>query len=779
MAPLINLTDGRTQTIATVYTVIKFLGKGSFAEVYHGYHKFKNMDLALKIYTGNDERTEAIARGEFEILSKLQALNTDYFPKPEGRPLVKIDNKYRPMVTMELCEYIENNPNEKQFVSLKDIMPEEAQDKKPDIEIPRFWDKDTLFNFIDELCNAVRLMHNNEIIHRDLKPSNILLKKPSGGDTIKPFLLDFNTSVRSGSNMFSGGTENYLPPEVRSGKSTTPKPSDDLWSVGVIIWELIFGVKQKICQGLSPHKFIKNDVSDDFVKILLKSLSERCEDRYSDTAEFYAAIHDCITSRRNAPDDISTNELMADEIEWANENNSRIKKDILETLSGENEIPVIKEIKNNVANIYTFVAISDSETRSLNLKDDILRLGPDAIPSIIEEGYRVSSGTKEFNEITDALVELSGRNKPLAKRSIEIFCSSSDYNVRKMCQVLCQKMCFFPSNLIQSILDDAALYLPDERINIADLCIRYSTSSDVLLPLNNYLCREYILDPQNYFKLKDNIASRINDLQFEEKARLIVEDTKMRIWEDLPEYEKLDDNRKEDMDKGLLQLFADSFASLKDNALEYIKNEELPSKCDNNKLKISSTFISRLAQNHPQTRSWLFETLKNKPTRDLLFAARNQRDLSQNEKNIYKKAARELGIAPQPEVDVEMTFQNYLQTGSTSDRNLLRFDQPDRTLSMVARKMTSNPEQGEILNILKLLKEFKNDSRIKTTKIVCDNWNKFSEIDHGLTVEVISNYSIPDAEIKRKTLALLNGDLDILDRRNRARNGIDLILRRD
>lgn len=779
MSLLINLTDGRTPKIATAYAVITFLGKGTFAEVYHGYHILKNMDLALKIYNGSDEKTLAIAKGEFETLSKLQTLNTDYFPKPEARPLAKIGNIYCPMVTMELCEYIDDNADKKEFVSLKDVIPDMGLDTRQTREIPRFWGNDTLFNFIDELCNAVRLMHNNEIIHRDLKPSNILLKKPSGSDTIKPFLLDFNTSVRSGSNISAGGTENYLPPEVRTGRNTTPRPSDDLWSLSVIIWELIFGLRQGICRGLKPHKFINTGIPDELVDILLKSLSDRYEDRYSDTGEFYSAVHNCITSRNNVCADITTNKFTADEIEWANESNNRIKKDILETLAGLNEIPVIKEIKNNVANIYTFVAISDDETRSLNLKDDILRLGSDAIPSIIEEGYRVSSGTKSFSDITDALVELSELDKPLAKRSIEIFCSSSDYNVRKMCQVLCHNLCFFPSNLIQSILDDAALYLPDERINIADLCIRYSTSRDVLLPLNNYLCREYILDHQNYHKLKDTIASRINDLQFKEKARLIVEDTKMRIWEELPEYENLNDNRKADMDKGILQLFADSFASLKNEALEYIKNEGLPSKCDSDQLNISSTFTSKLALSHPQTRSWLFETLGKEPTWDLFFAARNLRDLSEHEKGIFSKAARKLGIEVGKEIDIEKIFQNYLRMGSSKDRNTLRFNQPDKTLSLVIRKMTLKPIQDEILNILKLLKEFKNESRFKTTKIICDHWNEFSGTDYGLTVEIISNYSIPDAEIKKKALALLDGDLGIPDRKSKARNGIDLILRRD
>lgn len=794
--PLIDLTGGKTPKVTALHKAVEFLGEGSFAEVYRGYHLIKKRDLALKIYKGSDKRTEEIAESEFEILSKLQIFNTDYFPKPEGRPMTMIGGRHFPMVTMELCEYVDGENIKEKCVSLKDIIPDTEQKTGVTKNIPSFWDKEVFFNFIDDMVNAVRLMHKSEVIHRDLKPSNILLKKPSGSDAIKPFLLDFNISVRSGSGSCSGGTENYLPPEVRSEKRKDPKPADDLWAVSVIIWEMMFGLKQNISPRLRPHEFIRFDFPDGLVEILHKALSQRCEERYQNAEEFYKAVHECISCSKTSavkviPGEITVaptgeglsegsigGELTADEIEWANVNNYRIKKDILETLAGANEIPVIKEVKNNVENMYTFVAVSDGETRSLNLKDDVLRLGPDAIPSIIEEGYRILYGIKEFYEIIDALVELSQKNEELAKRSIEAFCSSSDYTVRRICQLLCEKMEYFPTKLIYNILLYPALYSPDERIEIADMCVKYSTSKEVLLPLNQYLCREYILDRNNYKKLKDSIASKIDGLKFKDKAKLIVEDAKNKTWQNLPEYAKLDDDIKREIDNGILQLFADSFASLEDEALSYIKGVDLPIKCYGGELNISRAIITKLVQKYRPARTWLFETIKRTSVTDLVKAGRTLKDLTEAEKAILKRAASTKGIPIDEKIDVEETFRSYLKNGAEEDRNKLRFNCGDETLSLITKKMTSHAAHDEILKILDILKYFKSYKRSRTIGILCDHWNKFSQVDYKMTVTVVSHYEIP-AHDKDKVLKLLSKDLEEPGRKKMAREGINSILSRD
>lgn len=77
------------------------------------------------------------------------------------------------------------------------------------------------------------------VYHLDLKPENILY--------VDDFFLkisDFGCSEFQG-NLGSSknfGTSIYMPPEVRLGVRVIDKGKVDVWSFGVILYELAFGV---------------------------------------------------------------------------------------------------------------------------------------------------------------------------------------------------------------------------------------------------------------------------------------------------------------------------------------------------------------------------------------------------------------------------------------------------------------------------------------------------------------------------------------------------------
>lgn len=89
-----------------------------------------------------------------------------------------------------------------------------------------------------ETCDALDYLHHQteKVIHRDIKPENILL---DGEDHVK--LADFGWA-----NLLEGkaretfcGTLDYLAPEMIQG--TGHKESVDMWSMGVLLYELITG----------------------------------------------------------------------------------------------------------------------------------------------------------------------------------------------------------------------------------------------------------------------------------------------------------------------------------------------------------------------------------------------------------------------------------------------------------------------------------------------------------------------------------------------------------
>ena len=90
------------------------------------------------------------------------------------------------------------------------------------------------------LASGLAHAHERKILHLDLKPANILLT-----DEGQPMLLDLNLSVdlKQGTSLAAfGGTALYMSPEqleAFQGKSGTVDGRSDIYSLGIILFELL------------------------------------------------------------------------------------------------------------------------------------------------------------------------------------------------------------------------------------------------------------------------------------------------------------------------------------------------------------------------------------------------------------------------------------------------------------------------------------------------------------------------------------------------------------
>ena len=192
--------------LADRYTLVRRLGSGGMSETWLAQDRQTEHSVALKFLSSelaDNVGYRTLLHKEWQLGSRLMHANI-----------------------VRVFEY--HDGDDGTFFSLQYI-------GGPDITVLAGESIDVVLRPIGLIADALRYAHGKNVVHRDVKASNVLLDNRG-----TPYLIDFGVAARPDhDNAATGGSPIASSPQQLAGEP--PRPEDDIYSLGALIYELISG----------------------------------------------------------------------------------------------------------------------------------------------------------------------------------------------------------------------------------------------------------------------------------------------------------------------------------------------------------------------------------------------------------------------------------------------------------------------------------------------------------------------------------------------------------
>ncbi len=264
------------------FRLSKVIGSGGMGTVYEAIQEHPSRTVALKMMRTGLTSRSAVRRFQYEV-EILARLHHPFVAQVYEAGVHEEDERTVPYFAME---YI---PGARTILEHAEAIALGTRER---------------LELLAKICDAVQHAHEKGVIHRDLKPTNLLVD--SNG---VPKVIDFGVALATDPEMALTtlgaevsrvvGTVQYMSPEAFTGDPHGLDTRSDVYSLGVVLFELLTGrlphslgttslaEAARVVQTEPPSRpsRIRRELGGDLETIMLKALAKERDRRYASMAD--------------------------------------------------------------------------------------------------------------------------------------------------------------------------------------------------------------------------------------------------------------------------------------------------------------------------------------------------------------------------------------------------------------------------------------------------------------------------------------------------------------